>query len=69
MNEKASATPAKDTSFIRKPANMSFKAAQDQKIELSEVEFLNFKSFEGHHIVGPFLNFTAIVGPNGGGKL
>lgn len=32
------------------------------------IEIFNFKSFEGHHIVGPFLNFTAVVGPNGGGK-
>lgn len=29
---------------------------------------MNFKSFKGEHYVGPFLNLTAIVGPNGGGK-
>ena len=28
----------------------------------------NFKSFKGEHYVGPFLNLTSIVGPNGGGK-
>jgi structural maintenance of chromosome 1 len=35
---------------------------------LKSIELFNFKSFEGHHVVGPFLPFTAIVGPNGGGK-
>jgi structural maintenance of chromosome 1 len=29
---------------------------------------MNFKSFKGEHYIGPFLNLTAIVGPNGGGK-
>jgi len=28
----------------------------------------NFKSFKGDHKIGPFLNLTAIIGPNGGGK-
>lgn len=32
------------------------------------IELQNFKSFEGHHVIGPFLNLTAVVGPNGGGK-
>ena len=39
-----------------------------QGMFLNSIELFNFKSFEGHHIVGPFLYFTAIVGPNGGGK-
>lgn len=29
---------------------------------------MNFKSFKGEHFIGPFMNLTAIVGPNGGGK-
>lgn len=37
-------------------------------VELVSIEVVNFKSFEGHHVVGPFLGFTAIVGPNGGGN-
>jgi structural maintenance of chromosome 1 len=28
----------------------------------------NFKSFSGTHRIGPFLDFTAVIGPNGGGK-
>lgn len=28
----------------------------------------NFKSFSGTHKIGPFLDFTAVIGPNGGGK-
>jgi len=28
----------------------------------------NFKSFLGMHVIGPLLEFTAIIGPNGGGK-
>ncbi len=38
------------------------------QFSLSSIELFNFKSFEGHHVVGPFLPFSAIVGPNGGGK-
>ena len=40
-----------------------------QKLKLVSIELQNFKSFEGHHVIGPFLNLTAVVGPNGGGKL
>lgn len=36
---------------------------------LVSIELFNFKSFEGHHVVGPFTSFTGIVGPNGGGTL
>lgn len=39
------------------------------KLLLVSIELTNFKSFEGHHIIGPYLGFTAVVGPNGGGKL
>ena len=38
-------------------------------VKLASIEVLNFKSFQGHHVIGPFLNFTAVVGPNGSGKL
>lgn len=33
-----------------------------------ELRFKNFKSFSGKHRIGPFLDFTSIIGPNGGGK-
>eukprot|EP01022_Parablepharisma_sp_SALTPOND_P017169 TRINITY_DN2689_c0_g1_i1.p1 TRINITY_DN2689_c0_g1~~TRINITY_DN2689_c0_g1_i1.p1 ORF type:complete len:1286 (+),score=243.35 TRINITY_DN2689_c0_g1_i1:11413-15270(+) len=39
--------------------------------QISRIEWLhlhNFKSFKGDHRIGPFLNLTAIIGPNGGGK-
>lgn len=39
-----------------------------QQLKLVSIELQNFKSFEGHHVIGPFLNLTAVVGPNGGGK-
>ncbi len=31
------------------------------------LELENFKSYKGHQIVGPFMKFTAIIGPNGSG--
>lgn len=34
---------------------------------LKELEIENFKSYKGKHIIGPFKNFTAIIGPNGSG--
>ncbi|CDW87992.1 structural maintenance of chromosomes 1 [Stylonychia lemnae] len=41
---------------------------QYDQLQLCSLEVQNFKSFEGHHVIGPCLSFTAIVGPNGGGK-
>lgn len=35
------------------------------RIERLEVE--NFKSYKGYQVIGPFSNFTAIIGPNGAG--
>jgi len=32
------------------------------------IEVFNFKSFSDYHYIGPFLRFTSIIGPNGGGK-
>eukprot|EP00250_Pteridium_aquilinum_P035761 c9905_g1_i1 orf=330-3992(-) len=40
--------------------------ARTGRIERLEVE--NFKSYKGHQIIGPFKNFTAIIGCNGAGK-
>ncbi len=36
------------------------------RIDRLEVE--NFKSYKGHHHIGPFKAFTAVIGPNGSGK-
>ena len=38
------------------------------KAHISKLLVLNFKSFVGSQAIGPFLDFTAIIGPNGGGK-
>ena len=34
---------------------------------LRKIELENFKSYQGIQIVGPFDDFTAIIGPNGAG--
>lgn len=36
--------------------------------KITKLELENFKSYKGKHKIGPFKNFTAIVGPNGSGK-
>ena len=37
--------------------------------KLVQIQLNNFKSFDQEvHYVGPFIDFTCIVGPNGGGK-
>lgn len=35
---------------------------------LYSLEIENFKSFKGNHYIGPFKNFSAIIGPNGSGN-
>jgi len=37
-------------------------------MKISHLEVENFKSFRGHHIVGPFTGMTGVIGPNGCGK-
>ena len=32
------------------------------------IEVENFKSYRGHHLIGPFYEFTAVIGANGSGK-
>lgn len=34
---------------------------------LLQIELENFKSYGGHQVVGPFSDFTSIIGPNGSG--
>lgn len=34
---------------------------------IDRIEVNNFKSYKGHHVIGPFRSFTAVVGPNGAG--
>ena len=35
---------------------------------LKYIELDNFKSYRGLQKIGPFKNFSAIIGPNGSGK-
>jgi len=34
---------------------------------LVKLELENFKSYKGHQVIGPFYNFSCIIGPNGAG--
>lgn len=34
---------------------------------VDRLEICNFKSYGGKTVLGPFLDFTAVVGPNGAG--
>lgn len=36
--------------------------------KLERLEVKNFKSYKGEQILGPFQQFTAIIGPNGAGN-
>ena len=35
---------------------------------LVKLELENFKSYSGRQVIGPFDQFTSIIGPNGSGK-
>lgn len=35
---------------------------------IDRLELENFKSYAGKQTIGPFKNFTAIIGPNGSGE-
>lgn len=36
---------------------------------LDRLELDNFKSYNGKRVIGPFADFTSIIGPNGAGTL
>ena len=36
---------------------------------ISRLDLFNFKSYGGKTTLGPFLDFSAVVGPNGAGAL
>jgi len=36
--------------------------------KLIQIEVSNFKSYKGHQTIGPFYDFTSIIGPNGAGS-
>lgn len=38
-------------------------------MKIHSLEIINFKSYLGQHVIGPFdEHFTCIIGPNGNGK-
>lgn len=41
----------------------------DNRNQLYSLELQDFKSYRGKQTIGPFSKFTAIVGPNGSGKI
>ncbi|KAL1468517.1 hypothetical protein MTO96_025351 [Rhipicephalus appendiculatus] len=50
------------------PASCTFDPT-GPRLMIQKIENINFKSYAGKRIIGPFhKNFTAIVGPNGSGK-
>ena len=34
---------------------------------IARIDVYNFKSYGGKRTIGPFVNFTAVIGPNGAG--
>ena len=36
---------------------------------IDRIEVQDFKSYAGNQIIGPFRGFTAVIGPNGSGRL
>lgn len=44
------------------------KVEKKNELKLEKIVLENFKSFEGRHEVGYFLNFSVVLGPNGSGK-
>ena len=48
--------------------NSIIESVVGDSLTLVSIELENFKSFLGHHGLGPFLDLTAVVGPNGGGN-
>lgn len=36
--------------------------------KLVRIEIENFKSYKGQQSIGPFHQFTSVIGPNGSGK-
>lgn len=42
--------------------------AKKNELKLHKMVLDNFKSFEGKHEIGYFLNFSVVLGPNGSGK-
>ena len=70
-NESSSET---ENNVASKPSKQNKKAsigkmlAKKNSLKLHKIVLENFKSFEGVHEIGYFLNFSVVLGPNGSGK-
>ena len=48
-------------------AESSANASAFKRGRLEYLEIQDFKSYQGNHKIGPFKDFTAVIGPNGSG--
>ena len=58
----------KDHKGKRSVSGINKILAKKNELKLNKLVLENFKSFEGRHEVGYFLNFSVVLGPNGSGK-
>ena len=63
-DSESDSSSAKDKESSVSKSQDSFRTS----IRLSKMIIDNFKSFEGRHEIGYFLNFSVVMGPNGSGK-
>jgi hypothetical protein len=50
------------------PAEVAIAGRQAARGRIDRIEVDNFKSYAGSQTIGPFLDFTAVIGPNGAGE-
>jgi hypothetical protein len=49
------------------PAEVAVSPPRAARGRIDRIEVDNFKSYAGPQTIGPFLDFTAVIGPNGAG--
>lgn len=49
------------------PAEVALPGRPAARGRIDRIEVDNFKSYAGQQTIGPFLDFTAVIGPNGAG--
>ena len=52
---------------MRTAAAVRVRRTTTQMGRLKQLEVENFKSYKGKQVIGPFSNFTAVIGPTGAG--
>jgi structural maintenance of chromosome 1 len=68
--ENESDEEQKDTSNKKKSQSQTISDILSKKnsLKITKIVLDNFKSFEGRHEIGFFLDFSVVLGPNGSGK-